>query len=276
MIVSTLSSSLSAPTSPSRELNSALTCFTAFLLGGQFAHTELTTLYPLLLPHLSNSETTIAACSAVEELVERSSGLAGAVGVTRFVGRQKTEELVVGWATSEWVQGVIRDAVEGEDADDEALAVMKLVCAVTEHFISFLFSPPPTSSAAAAVRPPSLTLSSPPTIALFHLILAITHFPGHTQETYNINEMTSGVWMALQEESSDVGLVSGKGDGREGREGHEHEWEVIKGVFGALAEGLRRRAERPRQEVVRSWPKGELSFSPCSPLADHARHRRHG
>lgn len=265
MIVSTLSSSLSSSSSPSRELNSALSCFTSFLLAGQFAHTELTTLYPLLLSHLSNSETTIAACAAVEELVERSSGLSGAVGVTRFVGRQKTEELVVGWATSEWVQGVVRDAVEAEDADDEALAVMKLVCAITEHLISFLFSSTP-AAAVAAGQPPPLALSSPPTIALFHLILAITHFPGHTTESYNINEMTSGVWMALQEESSDVGLVSGDGEGREGRDGREHEWEVIKAVFSALAEGLRRRAERPKKEVVKTWPKGELHT--CLPLLD--------
>lgn len=191
--------------------------------------------------------------------------MSGAVGVTRFVGRQKTEELVVGWATSEWVQGVVRDAVEAEDADDEALAVMKLVCAITEHLISFLFSSTP-AAAVAAGQPPPLALSSPPTIALFHLILAITHFPGHTTESYNINEMTSGVWMALQEESSDVGLVSGDGEGREGRDGREHEWEVIKAVFSALAEGLRRRAERPKKEVVKTWPKGELHT--CLPLLD--------
>ena len=256
MIVSSLSSALSSPATPARELNAALGCFTSFLLAGQFAHPELTTLYPLLLPHLSNAETVINACSAVEELVERSSGLSGSVGVTRFIGRQKTEELVVGWATSDWVRNVVAEAVESEEADDEALAVMKLVCAITEHFISFLFSPAP-KAAASLGQPAHLTLSSPPTIALLHLILSITHFPGHSQEVYNINELTSGVWMALQEESSDVGLVSGEGEGREGRDGHEHEWEVVKGVFGALAEGLRKRAERPTKGIVATWPKGE-------------------
>lgn len=254
-LVSTLSSTLSTPNTPPSEVNSALNCFTSYLLAGQLGHTELTTLYPVLLPHLSNPDTTIAACTAVEELVDRSSGSSsGAGSVQRFIGRMKCNELVSHWATSEWVQGVIRRAVEEEDADDETLAVMKLVCSLSEHFITFVYSDTPTDSHIV-----NLTLNSPQVAILFQLLLAITAFPGHSMESYNINEMTSGVWMALQEESSDIGLVSGPGGGREGRDGKEAEWVVLGAVFAELAQSLRIRAQWPSREVSSTWTKGQYA-----------------
>lgn len=252
-LVSTLSSSLASPTASSSEINSALSCFTSYLLSGQFSHTELTTLYPLLLRHLSNSETTIAACTAVEEIVERSSGASSSGGAVRFIGRAKVDELVRGWATSEWVRGIVGAAVDEGEADDEALAVMKLLCAISEHLITFLFAEPPKASAV-----PVLTFASPEVRELFVLLLAITSFPGHTGEAYNINEMAGGVWMAMQEESMDAGLVFGEGEGREGRRGREAGWEFVRTVFSALADSLRQRSQWPSFEVVSEWPKGSF------------------
>ncbi|GAA6017231.1 hypothetical protein JCM10207_002578 [Rhodosporidiobolus poonsookiae] len=254
-LVSTLSSSLTS-SSPT-EVRSALSCFIAYLNAGQLSHPELTELYPLLLPHLSNPATFVAACSAVEELIERSSGLSGSSGVTRFVNRQRTNELVAGWANSPFVQELVASAIseahEGSEPDDDALAVFKLLTTLADHFISLLFDPPPPSAAAAAG--PSLTLSSPETHTLLRTLLALSTFPGHSLESYAVNELPSGAWLALQELGADEGLIAGEGDGREGRDGREHEWEVYRGVFEALAMGLRERARRPAEGEVQGWPK---------------------
>ncbi|GAA6037422.1 hypothetical protein JCM8097_008565 [Rhodosporidiobolus ruineniae] len=251
-LVSTLSSSLTS-TSPS-EVNSALSCFIAYLNAGQLSHPELTTLYPLFLPHLSHPQTVIAACYAVEELIERSSGLSGSSGVTKFINRQRTNELVSGWANSAFVQQVVEsatsDARDGSEPDDEAMAVFKLVTTLADHFISLLFDPPPASSPV-----PVLTLASPDTHALLRTLLALSTFPGHSSESYAVNELPSGAWMALQELGADEGLVSGPGDGREGRTGREGEWAVYKEVFEHLARGLRERAKRPEEGEVKSWPR---------------------
>ncbi|GAA5991594.1 hypothetical protein JCM11641_004016 [Rhodosporidiobolus odoratus] len=253
-LVSTLSSSLQSST-PS-EVNSALTCFTSFLNAGQLSHPELTALYPLFLPHLSNPSTIVATCSAVEEVIERSSGLSGSGGgVTKFINRQRTNELVDGWANSPFVLGVVasavQDANEGAEPDDEAMAVFKLFATLSEHFISILFDPPPASSSASI---PTLTLTSPATHTLLSTLLSLTTFPGHTSESYTISELTSGSWMALQELGGDEGLVAGPGQGREGREGKEQEWAVYKGVFEALSAGLRRRGRRVEEGEWGSWP----------------------
>ncbi|GAA5962607.1 hypothetical protein JCM21900_001273 [Sporobolomyces salmonicolor] len=258
-LVTTLSSSLS-PTSSASEINLALSCFVAYLNAGQLSHPELTTLYPLLASHLASPSTVIAACSAIEELIERSSGLSGSAGVTRFMNRQRTHDLVVGWATGPFVhslmQQAIADASEGGEPDDEAIAVFKLLCTLSEHFISsFLFQAAPASSGSSALAPP-LSLTSPATHQLLTLLLALTTFPGYSPDaSYRINELPTGCWMALQELGADEGLVLGEGDGREGRQGREAEWEVYKGVFSALATGLRERATRPREEEFGTWPK---------------------
>lgn len=263
-LVLTLSSSLSPPSSTA-EINSALSCFVSYLNSGQLSSSELTTLYPLILPHLSNPATVVAACSAVEELVERSSGLSesGGSGLTRFVNRQRTTELVTSWVTSPFVQHVfaqaISDAREGSEPDDEALAVFKLVASLADHFITtFLFDPPPASSVpdASAV----LSLTHPAIHALLSLLIALSSFPGHTSESYLVNELACAAWTNLQEMGADgEGMVSGEGEGREGRPGKEKEWEVYRGVFVALAEGLRGRATRPSEEEVNAWPRGACS-----------------
>ncbi|BGP18218.1 hypothetical protein JCM10213v2_006275 [Rhodosporidiobolus nylandii] len=238
-----------------REITSALTCFVSYLNAGQLSHGDLTTLYPLFLPHLTSPATCIAACGAVEELIERSSAYGTSGGVTRFMNRQRTEELVAGWGGSAFVQGVVASAVaeaqEGSEPDDEAMAVFKLLATLSEHFISsFVFDAPPSSSPV-----PVLSLTSPATHTLLRTLLALSTFPGHSPESYAVNELAGGSWMALQEMGSDEGLVAGPGDGREGREGREGEWEVYRGVFEALAMGLRERARRPNEGEVRGWPK---------------------
>ncbi|GAA5999141.1 uncharacterized protein JCM10292_001618 [Rhodotorula paludigena] len=260
-LVTTLSSSLSPPAS-TPEVNSALSCFVSYLNAGQLSHPELTTLYPLILPHLSNPETVVAACSALEELIERSSGLSSSgsgSGVTRFVNRQRTTELITGWAIGPFVQQVLAHAIaeahDGSEPDDEALAVFKLVATLADHHIStFLFDTPPPS--AAALDPSSiLSLTHPATHALLAALLALTTFPGHSSESYGVNELPQGAWLNLQELGADEGLIAGPGDGREGREGREADWSTYRGVFEALAKGVRERATRPREEEVRSWPR---------------------
>ncbi|KAM0790224.1 hypothetical protein ACM66B_005537 [Microbotryomycetes sp. NB124-2] len=255
VVVSSLGSSLAESTDPD-EINAALSCFTSFLIAGQLDHSSLGTLYPLILRHLTNETTLTKACSAIEELIDRGSGIGSSVGITRFVNRQRTDELVKAWTTSELVKSTVHEAIQLQDASDEAMAVMRLVCTISEHFVSFLFTNAPAlaSSISSNVAPP-LRLWDQPTIDLLQLVLAITLFPGHSTESYNINEMTNGVWLSLQEESGDWGLVAGQGPGREGRDGHEQEWQVVKGVFEALTSGLRARAVRPRLEEVATWPK---------------------
>ncbi|KAM0748278.1 ARM repeat-containing protein [Meredithblackwellia eburnea MCA 4105] len=246
-LVTSLVQSLSSDNIP--EINEALSCFTCMLQSGLIHHQELSTLYPNLLPHLSNPALVTRACSAVEEIIDRSTS-AGGTGLTKFMTRMRTNEIVSGWVTSPWVAQVIQEAFAEEDAGDEAVAVMRLICSISEVYISYLFEPRPPSA------PPTLTFTSPETSTFFHLLVAVTTFPGHNSESYNINEMTNGAWMALQEESSDVGLVFGSGPGREGRsEGREAEWPVIQHTFSALAEGLRQRATRPLSSETSSWPK---------------------
>ncbi|BGP33834.1 hypothetical protein JCM10296v2_005639 [Rhodotorula toruloides] len=259
-LVSTLSSSLSPPSSPA-EINSALSCFVSYLNAGQISSSELTTLYPLFLPHLSNPATVVAACGAIEELVERSSGLSetGGSGLTRFVNRQRTTELINGWVTSPFVQHdfsqAISDAREGSEPDEEALAVFKLVASLADHFITtFLFNPPPASSITDPLA--VLSLTHPAIHTLLSLLIALSSFPGHTSESYLVNELPCSAWMNLQELGADgEGMVSGEGEGREGRYGKEKDWEVYRGVFVALAEGLRERATRPGEAEVKVWPR---------------------
>ncbi|GAA5940738.1 hypothetical protein JCM3775_004883 [Rhodotorula graminis] len=263
-LVSTLSSSLTS-SSPS-EITSALACFVSYLNAGQLSHTELTTLYPLLLPHLSNTSTVIAACTAVEELVERSAGLSqnisGSSSATRFVNRQRTSELVTGWATGPFVASIlssaVQDARDGSEPDDETLAVFKLVATLADHLIStLLFDPPPSSSSSAAGLDPSyiLTLRHSAVHALLSVLLEMSAFPGHSAESYAVNELAQGAWLNLQELGADEGFVAGPGDGREGRTGKEDEWSVYRGVWEALAGKVRERATRPAEDEVRGWPK---------------------
>ncbi|GAA5959566.1 hypothetical protein JCM8115_003751 [Rhodotorula mucilaginosa] len=260
-LVSTLSSSMS-PTAQPSEINLALSCFVAYLNAGQLSHTELTTLYPCLLPHVSRSETVVAAASALEELIERASGTSemggGGSGVTRFVNRQRTTELVRDWVDGPYVRQVTEQAIaearEGADPDDEAVAVFKLVSTLGDHLIlNFLFDPPPPST---QVDPTEvLTLAHPSVHALLSLLLALSTFPGYSSEAYAVNELPMGCWMYLQELGADDGFMPGPGDGREGRPGREAEWTVYRGVFAALADGLRSRATRPREDEFFSWPK---------------------
>ncbi|GAA5872754.1 hypothetical protein JCM8547_006333 [Rhodosporidiobolus lusitaniae] len=256
-LVSTLSSSLTSP-SPS-EINSALFCFVSYLNAGQLSHPELTTLYPLFLPHLSNPLTVIAACTAVEELIERSSGLSGSSGVTKFINRQRTNELVEGWANSAFVvkqvlPSALSDAEEGSEPDDEALAVFKLLTTLSEHFITLLFDPRPASSLPTTVPPP-LSLTSPATHRLLTTLLTLSTFPGHTPESYSVNELPVASWLALQEYGGDEGLIAGEGDGREGRTGREEDWGVYRAVWEAVASGVVRRGRWPAEEEVAAWPK---------------------
>ena len=256
-LVATLSASLAS--SSSQEVNAALSCFTSILCTGQlFAHAELTKLYPLIVPNLLRHDTIAQACTAIEELTDRSSGVSGGAGVTRFMSRIRTEELVAAWASSDIVRGLISHALIEEEATEEELAVMKLICVLGEHFVSFLFSNVPSSSPI-----PHLTLSSPAIITILQHVLSITLFPGHSVESYDINEMANGVWLSLQEELSDVGLVKGSAEGREGRRGYEEDWPMVEHIFKALADGLRSRAEWPKTDVIANWPKGE-SFCPAS------------
>ncbi|KAK4049852.1 hypothetical protein OIV83_003908 [Microbotryomycetes sp. JL201] len=256
VVVASLGSSL-ADSTDSDEINAALTCFTSLLIAGQLDHSSLGTLYPLILRHLTSSATLSKACSAIEELIDRGSGIGSSVGVTRFVNRQRTDELVRAWTSSELVKSTIYEAIQAEDASDDAMAVMRLVCTICEHLVSFLFTDVPVAASALTTTQP-LKLWDQPTVDLLQLVLAITLFPGHSTESYNVNEMTNGVWLGLQEESADAGLVAGTGSGREGRDGHEQEWQIVKGVFEALASGLRARAVRPRFDEVQTWPKDVL------------------
>ena len=264
-LVSTLSSSMS-PTAQPSEINLALSCFVAYLNAGQLSHTELTTLYPCLLPHVSRSETVVAAASALEELIERASGLSemgGGSGVTRFVNRQRTTELVRGWVDGPYVRQVTEQAIaearDGADPDDEAVAIFKLVSTLGDHLIlNFLFDPPPPASAAQIDPSNVLTLAHPSVHALLSLLLALSTFPGYSSEAYAINELPTGCWMYLQELGAEDGFMPGPGDGREGRPGREAEWTVYRGVFAALADGLRSRATRPREDEFFGWPKGEF------------------
>ncbi|KAI5481218.1 Importin 13 [Pseudohyphozyma bogoriensis] len=249
-VVSTLSSSLSSADSYA-EVNSALSCFSAFLIAGQIPHASLSTLYPLLLPPLSVAETAVEACAAVQEVIERSSGYSPGAPMTRFVSRPLTDELITGWVCSPWVKSIIAGAVEEQEAEDEALAVMKLVCAIAEHALTYIFKPGTSTHSTHRF----LTLESPEILELFRLVLAVTCFPGYATESFSTGELGLGVWMSLQEECSDEGLVSGDGDTREGRGGREAEWPVVRTIFGALADALRQRATWPASETYKTLPK---------------------
>ncbi|SGY25464.1 BQ5605_C018g08621 [Microbotryum silenes-dioicae] len=258
MIVSTLSSSLSLPPSPTTfsEINSALQCFHSFLLASQFTHTDLDVLYPLILPHLHHPSTRNNAITQVEELIDRSSGTSSSVGISRYMSRIKTQHLLTEWACSTSVINTIQQALVDQDTalayaeEDDFFSILRLLSTLGEHFIGFLFSPLPPAS-----NIPALTLQSPEVQTFFHLLITITLYPGHSMEVHKINELTEGCWMALQEEASDVGLVFGEGEGREGRRGREADWEVVSGVFRALLDGLRGRARRDDQELYQGWAK---------------------
>ncbi|GAA6064370.1 hypothetical protein JCM10212_004103 [Sporobolomyces blumeae] len=255
-LVTTLTSSLSHGSSQS-ETNLALNCFVSFLNAGQLSHSDLTMLYPLLLSHLTRPDSIVQASSAVEELIERSNGVSGGAGVTKFMNRQRTNQLVVEWVASVFVQNVTRQAVEdardGADVDDETMAVFKLVATLAEHFVStYLFDPPPVTSAASP-QIEYLTLSSPPVHTLLSLLITLSTFPGHSPDsTYAINELPTGTWMALQEYGADEGFSNGATARSPEREG---EWIVFKQVWEALANGLRDRAVRPGHAEFSTWPK---------------------
>ncbi|SCV73668.1 BQ2448_6098 [Microbotryum intermedium] len=258
MIVSTLSSSLSLPPSPTTfsEINSALQCFHSFLLASQFIHTDLDTLYPLILAHLHDPWTRSNAITQIEELIDRSSGTSSSVGISRYMSRIKTQHLLTEWACSSSVIDTIQQALVDQDTamayaeDDDFFSILRLLSTLGEHFISFLFSPLPPAS-----NIPALTLQSPQVQTFLHLLITVTLYPGHSMEVYKINELTEGCWMALQEEASDVGLVFGEGEGREGRRGRELDWQVVGGVFRALLEGLRGRARRVDEGEYKGWTK---------------------
>ncbi|GAA5940498.1 uncharacterized protein JCM15063_002352 [Sporobolomyces koalae] len=254
-LVQTLETSLaSTNTTTSTEAVLALSCFNSYLSAGQLSHVELTTLYPLLISHLSNSNTIVAACSAVEELVERSNGLSGSgSGVTKFMNRNRCSELIENWVTSPYVADLVRTAVndagEGaDDVDDDAIAVFKLICTLAEYFIStYLFEPPP-----AAANSAPLTLLSPSVHTMLSFLITLSTFPGHSPDSsYTINEFPTGAWLALQEYGADEGFTL-NGSVEAEKEG---QWQVYKGVWTALKDGLRSRAVKPPLSQFSTWPK---------------------
>jgi hypothetical protein len=254
-LVQTLSDSLSSATSYT-EITSAIICFTSFLNAGQIHHGDLAVLYPLLLPHLGNEQTVIQAAAAVEDLIEKSSSYTvGASTATRFVGRPRTDELIRQFICTDFVRQTVTEAVTNGEVEDESLAIMKLVCTIAEHSISFILKESPPLSPT-----PFLTLTSTQVQEMFSIVLAISCFPGMAHESFAVCELGSGVWLSLQEETAELGLVGGDGPGREGRGGKENEWAVLKGIFGALADGVRRRATWPSQGVD-GIPKG-LTLTP--------------
>jgi len=267
-LVQTLTSSLSQSSSPSESIL-ALNCFNSYLSAGQLSHTELTTLYPLLISHLSNPNTIVSACSAIEELIERSNGFSslgggggggGGSGVTKFMNRSRCSELIEGWVTSPYVTSLLHSTVQeareeggaADEVDDDAMAIFKLITTLSEYFIStYLFDSAPS----LPNSPPSLTLLSPPIHTLLSILITLTTFPGNSPDSsYAINELSNGSWLALQEYGADQGFtLNGV---KEGGEQGMREWEVYKGVFKALSEGLRTRAVRPKLTEFTSWPKG--------------------
>ncbi|GAA6015280.1 hypothetical protein JCM11491_000997 [Sporobolomyces phaffii] len=253
-LVQTLTTSLSPTASPS-ESTLALSCFNSYLSAGQLSHVELSTLYPLLISHLSNPLTIVAACSAIEELVERSNGFSssgGGSGVTKFMNRSRCTELIEGWVASQYVTELTRVTVEEalEETEDEAMAVFKLVSTLAEYFIStYLFDPPPPSPTAAT----PLTLLSPAVHTLLSMLITLSTFPGHSQDSsYAVNELANGSWMALQEYGADLGFTL-NGQIEPGRS--QEEWQVYKGVWEALQRGLTNRAVRPKIDEFEAWPK---------------------
>ena len=270
-LVQTLTSSLSQSTSPSESIL-ALNCFNSYLSAGQLSHPELSILYPLLISHLSNPDTIVSACSAIEELIERSNGFSttggGGSGVTKFMNRSRCSELIEGWVSSQYVTSLIHSTVQeareeggaADEVDDDALAIFKLITTLSEYFIStYLFDAAPTTPN----TPASLTLLSPPIHTLLSILITLTTFPGNSPDSsYTINELSNGSWMALQEYGADQGYtLNGI---KEGGERGMREWEVYKGVFKALSEGLRARAVRPELREFMSWPKGSSARSAYS------------
>ncbi|GAA5914025.1 uncharacterized protein JCM6883_007125 [Sporobolomyces salmoneus] len=258
-LVQTLTDSLTiSPTTSPTESVLALSCFNSYLSAGQLSHADLTILYPLLISHLTNPTTVVAACSATEELIERSNGYgsnAGGSGVTKFMNRQRVTQVIEGWACSDYVTNLTRSVVEeaSEDVEDEPMAVFKLICTLAEYFISTYLFDSPTPATSNILVPPPLTLVSPPIHTLLALLITLSTFPGHSSDSsYAINELPTGAWMALQEYGADVGFTL-NGKLEEGRS--EDEWQVYKGVWNALKDGLRNRAVRPTLEEFGAWPK---------------------
>ena len=176
------------------------------------------------------------------------------------MNRSRCSELIEGWVSSQYVTSLIHSTVQeageeggaADEVDDDALAIFKLITTLSEYFIStYLFDAAPTTPN----TPASLTLLSPSIHTLLSILITLTTFPGNSPDSsYTINELSSGSWLALQEYGADQGYtLNGV---KEGGEQGMREWEVYKGVFKALSEGLRTRAVRPKLREFTSWPKG--------------------
>lgn len=174
-----------------------------------------------------------------------------------IVGERESDVVRV---CSSYVTEMTRATIEeaSEDVEDEPLAVFKLICTLAEYYIStYLFDPPPPSASTATSAPP-LTLLSPSVHTLFSLLISLSTFPGHSPDSsYTINELPTGSWMALQEYGADVGFTL-NGQFEEGW--GEAEWQVYKGIWNALKDGLRNRAVRPKLSEFQTWPKGKFSY----------------
>lgn len=205
----------------SKLLETAVQCVSKWATSSYLKDQALSDLYPLLLHHLvhaPDSAPVVAAC--LEDWFFENAG---------FFSASRLQPLLDLFSGS-WFSSVLQSARQENDADETALAYIKLFLCVFEYSTDTL----------------TQDLTSPKSVALLQNMLAIQSFPGYYPSDEQVSNLALNSWEYVQEALAENGLIGT--DKPESRLGVE--------IFQAVVQALRTKVEWADDAELSTWNKG--------------------
>ncbi|ORY96414.1 armadillo-type protein, partial [Syncephalastrum racemosum] len=253
MVLSTLSSALSAEDASIDIRQKAMTCFQAWIQYG----IEFEDAYPLLHRCMILLENEDLFSSAVNVLVEAMPQSSWAKYTTL------RNDLLVCFST-DWTRSKFLTCIHEED-EDAAQSLARLFTVYGETYTDFIVQ----------------QLADPKIAQLMDMVLQLTNFPGQYPVDQEVSEIPLNLWYVFEETLFDEGIVPVRNgsslpivtedDASAVRTQEQMEWrrqcgEAALAIYRQLVSILKEKAVFPDDAVWETWPKDDM----IAILLDHA------
>ncbi|PLW53486.1 hypothetical protein PCANC_05957 [Puccinia coronata f. sp. avenae] len=255
----------------------ALSCSQAWLCSSHLNIDGPTTIWPILLELLFNSQYLLAhmnpnksadladeeedivqkSADCIEELVSGSRG--GTTVGAGFVTKSRAEVLL-DWFSGDLVGSIIEHSIASGEVPDAILSIYKLFTSLSEHSIASI----------------AANLSSPRSLKMVRHLLRLSTFPGYAGIDENITSHILPIWTLLQEELNDLGYLGNVPDEFDPppnlvQVSHPELRSLSTELFKTLSQGLKLKATWPKPNVIAdNWTKDMVASFKSHTRADLA------